>query len=633
MSDSGKAVFLSYASQDAEAVARLAEALRAAGVEVWFDRNELVGGDAWDAKIRRQIAECALFVPVISASTQVRLEGYFRIEWRLAAQRTHGMAEEKAFLLPVVIDDTREADAKVPAEFKAVQWTLLRQGSAGQVPDAEREKFVGRVAALLRAGAAGGAAKTAPVADDAAVPGRRRKSPAGGWLGVAGGVLALGAAWLLLRPAAQEATRTTAPAAPAPAAARTPAQEARELVARAIAPTKRLNFTREDLEIAADLARKATELDVTSATAWGARARLEALWLHRNWDLSAKRRQAVLEQAKRALALNGAEPNALWAQATVLRQQRAYGPAIELLQRALGSAPDDNDIRRGLAGALRNMGRTEEAIAAYRECIRRDPRDALAYYSLSIVHAWIGGVRDDDPANVDQALALLDQALGVDVFATAVVQKAMLLAGWKGDLAGARAALGMLDRLPLLDRTDDRALAAQMWVALLEGDPNRALAVAATTTSTYFEDAIMPGPVSWMKALAQRVAGRESLAVEEWREAEAVLRARLQASPNSLPTQAELAITLAQLGRRDEAEAAFARYAASLQDRGETGSVLEVRFRVAQGDIPQALAAVTAGRGRSVWLSTAALRHDPWFAPLRGRPEFEALLTEPGKAR
>ena len=42
-----KAVFLSYASQDAEAVRRIAEALRTAGIEVWFDQSELVGGDAW----------------------------------------------------------------------------------------------------------------------------------------------------------------------------------------------------------------------------------------------------------------------------------------------------------------------------------------------------------------------------------------------------------------------------------------------------------------------------------------------------------------------------------------------------------------------------------------------------------
>ncbi len=64
-----KAAFLSYASQDAEAVLRIAEALRASGVEVWFDKNELVGGDAWDAKIRGQIGSCTLFVPIIATST------------------------------------------------------------------------------------------------------------------------------------------------------------------------------------------------------------------------------------------------------------------------------------------------------------------------------------------------------------------------------------------------------------------------------------------------------------------------------------------------------------------------------------------------------------------------------------
>ena len=46
MSDATKAVFLSYASQDAEAAKRICEALRAAGVEGWFDQSELTGGDA-----------------------------------------------------------------------------------------------------------------------------------------------------------------------------------------------------------------------------------------------------------------------------------------------------------------------------------------------------------------------------------------------------------------------------------------------------------------------------------------------------------------------------------------------------------------------------------------------------------
>src|SRR6267142_3917478 len=107
------AVFLSYASQDAEAAQRICEALRAAGIEVWFDQSELRGGDAWDASIRRQIKGCKLFLPVISASTQAREEGYFRREWNLAVGRTLDMADGIAFLLPVVIDATSDADARV----------------------------------------------------------------------------------------------------------------------------------------------------------------------------------------------------------------------------------------------------------------------------------------------------------------------------------------------------------------------------------------------------------------------------------------------------------------------------------------------------------------------------------------
>ena len=88
MAESSKAVFLSYASQDAEAARRICDVLRAGGIEVWFDQSELRGGDAWDQEIRRQIRDCALFIPIISSNTQARLEGYFRREWKLAAART-----------------------------------------------------------------------------------------------------------------------------------------------------------------------------------------------------------------------------------------------------------------------------------------------------------------------------------------------------------------------------------------------------------------------------------------------------------------------------------------------------------------------------------------------------------------
>ncbi len=136
------AVFLSYASQDAEAAQRICAALRSAGVEVWFDQSELRGGDAWDRQIRERIHDCRLFIALISAHTEARDEGYFRHEWRLAVERTHHMSDKKPFLVPVVIDDTRERGASVPDKLHEVQWTRL---PGGETPPA----FVARVAALL----------------------------------------------------------------------------------------------------------------------------------------------------------------------------------------------------------------------------------------------------------------------------------------------------------------------------------------------------------------------------------------------------------------------------------------------------------------------------------------------------
>ena len=141
-------VFLSYASQDADAAAQICKRLRDAGIDVWFDRNELRGGDAWDQRIRSQVQSCALFIPIISRNTQECLEGYFRREWKLAAGRTNDMADEKAFLLPIVIDETTDREASVPERFRDVQWTRLIAGDLSP-------KFVEHVARILSVRGAG----------------------------------------------------------------------------------------------------------------------------------------------------------------------------------------------------------------------------------------------------------------------------------------------------------------------------------------------------------------------------------------------------------------------------------------------------------------------------------------------
>jgi len=139
-----RAVFLSYAREDTAAAQRIAEDLRSHGVEVWFDQTELRGGDAWDSKIRRQIKECALFVPIVSEHAQGRREGYFRLEWKLAAERTHLMAEGVPFIAPVAVDEIAESAALVPTEFMRVQWTRL----LGALPTTQ---FVEQIKRILAA--------------------------------------------------------------------------------------------------------------------------------------------------------------------------------------------------------------------------------------------------------------------------------------------------------------------------------------------------------------------------------------------------------------------------------------------------------------------------------------------------
>src|SRR5215469_8511999 len=163
------AVFLSYASQDAEPARKICDALRGAGIELWFDQSELRGGDVWDQKIRQQIHDCALFIPIISSNTASRPEGYFRLEWDLADQRTHMIARSRVFVVPVCLDATTEAAADVPESFKRVQWTRL---PGGETPPA----FAERVRRLLSPGETNKPSKRVLPASSAAgapSPGRR----------------------------------------------------------------------------------------------------------------------------------------------------------------------------------------------------------------------------------------------------------------------------------------------------------------------------------------------------------------------------------------------------------------------------------------------------------------------------
>jgi hypothetical protein len=137
------AVFVSYASQDRNAVERLQASLGAAGLDVWFDKARLKTGDPWWPEIERNIVGCDVFVAVISGNSNKRDEGIFIREWNRALRRLEDMDKACARLIhPVIVDETAEG---------AITFSGFREFHYARAAGGEpQEDFIKTLTAIVR---------------------------------------------------------------------------------------------------------------------------------------------------------------------------------------------------------------------------------------------------------------------------------------------------------------------------------------------------------------------------------------------------------------------------------------------------------------------------------------------------
>jgi len=614
VSDPGKAVFLSYASQDAEAARRICEALRAAGVEVWFDQNELVGGDTWDAKIRGQIGSCALFLPIISANSQARLEGYFRREWKQAAARTHDMADEKTFLLPVVIDDTRDAEAKVPSEFKAVQWTRLPGGETTRT-------FCDRVRQLVNGEAAGARADRSPELSSPSgrvnTPGVRRWAKVGSVLAVAG--LAL-AGWLFLR----EDRKETVPAVPPSAAATAPVSEARGLALRAAALLQDPMMVKESVLAAEELCARAVALDPQDGEAWAVYALVAAELIGAYGDKTTLQIENARSRAERAIRLAPDSVNAALALAhfEVFVDRSAKGTE-DRLRSLWARAPEEKRIAKLLSLALIGQGRVDESDAILDEAARRPGGNylALARRGWSLFHTgrW-GGVE-----------AAFDASLALQPNREAYHGKLIFLHAALGDLDRTRA---LLESLPPGQLREDRVayVGYRTWMGLRE--PDRAIEAVRRINRDFINEGQIELPVRFGVGEAHQLAGRPQAAAIEWAAALVSVEQRLKAEPADADLVRWRTLLQARLGRLEEAERSFGLWRELRGIRPEETSRLDAQVLLALGRPDEAVAVLSsrmspaADQARFAAMYYLTLRNNPAFDPLRGRSDFVAAMKQ-----
>ncbi|HEY1793886.1 MAG TPA: toll/interleukin-1 receptor domain-containing protein [Opitutaceae bacterium] len=604
------AVFLSYASQDAGAAREICEALRGAGVEVWFDQSELRGGDAWDARIRSNIRDCALFIPVISRHTQERAEGYFRLEWHLAEQRTYLMASDEPFLAPVAVDDVNEQDARVPDRFRERQWTRIPGKPAAAA-------FAERIARLLAGDPEAAPRPPVPAARGPAPRRRSRRALVAASLAAAG--LAIGAAALWMGPAR---TASPGPAAP-PVPARSPVDDLIARAATATGPAGSVT-SRQALDTAGSLLEQAKSLDPTNGEVWSEEALNDLAYIADGYDISAERKGRVTAEVERAMAMAPHSFKAREAHAFellyVVDSPGSLPQAEAEMKRLIADSHGSTGIAQSLGIVLRNEGKNREAAAV------------LIKGGFPGVAAWeylhLGDWKAMDAA---ADLALKKNPLDMDAKLHAE------LYGFE-DADAARRTLGTMPLQEML-----RAYPASMGLVFnfMLRDPQKMLDIAHTFPGEWISTWYVLEPKAAWEGSAYRLLGQADAARAKWQFALKEIDDRLAATPDDDHLILLRSDMYSELGRNDEAAAGVHLYE-QLQS-GEPMSFtidhlrwLGVKLRLGQrGDVMKYIGDSLRHPVGDTNSLHGEIRFDPDMDPLRADPAFRELMreTKPGVAK